>query len=218
MKINPRIFWANVKSLRIENEWSQAQLAIQIGLDSKTYSNKERMAPKVSVDLAQKIAEVLQTTVEDLAAGDEPTEPLFDPEIVSFFNAVRAKRESMGINQKEMAEKLGMKPNNWNNKESGKVAKLSTSLMEQIASVLNCTVDELREEKKPAEDAKNVDRVQVVSSDIEKHREVVTYGNPLCDISHLEEPIQKFISKKENKDIIEKLIKDFVLRRYMGEE
>lgn len=206
MKINPRIFWMNVKNLRINNEWSQTELATKVEIDSKTYSNKERMAPKVSMELAEKIAKVFGTTVEKLVAGEEPDEPLFDPEIVSFFNAVRIKRESLGISQKVMAEKLGMKPNNWNNKESGRVAKLSTSLMEQIASVLNCTVDELKGEKKRTEGVKSVaprtDQVRVVSSDVEKSKEIVAHNSLSYDMSHLPQFVQEFISDKDNANLI----------------
>lgn len=211
MKINPRIFYANVRALRMENEWSQAQLAVKVGLDPKNYSNKERgSANRVPMDLAEKIAEVFGTTVESLATGEEPEEPLFDPEIVSFFSRVRTKRESLGISQKVMAERLDMSPTNWSTKESGKISRLPSSLVQQIAEVLGCTVEELRGENVSVNPAVTVDVV------VEKPKE--SHSNSSYSISHLSEPIQRFISKKENKEIVEKSIKDFVLLQYMGEE
>jgi len=199
MKINPRIFYANVRVLRVQNEWSQAQLAAKIGLDPKTYSNKERaIANRVPMDLAEKIAEVFGTTVESLATGEIPEEPLFDPEIVNFFSRVKNKRESLGISQKSMAERLDMSPTNWQTKESGKVSRLPSSLVQQIAEVLGCTIEELRGEKEsvkphvPSEE-------RVVEVAIEKP---ATFNSSLYDISHLPGFVQEFLSDKINKDYI----------------
>ena len=203
MKINPRVFWMNVKSFRISNEWSQADLASKVGLDPKNYSNKERgIANRVPMDLALKIAEALGTTVESLATGEEPEEPLFDPEIVSFFNNVRIKRESLGISQKAMAEILGMSPTNWQTKESGKVARLPSSLAEKIAEALGCTVDELREEKETMKPP--ISNTYQVT---EKPKEILPHSNnTLFDMSHLPQFVQRFISNKDNADFITNIV------------
>lgn len=218
-KINPRVFYANVRAMRDDKEWTQAQLAAKIGLDAKTYSNKERaIANRVPMDLAQKIAEALGTTVESLATGEEPEEPLFNPEIVSFFNRVRNKRESMGISQKAMAELLDMSPTNWQTKESGKVTRLPSSLMEQIAKVLGCTLDELREEKtilNPINVVSSIDKVQVIDNVVEKPRETVAPNSSAYDMSHLPKFVQRFISNPENKEFITNMI-DKELERIQG--
>lgn len=220
MKINPRIFYANVRALRIDNELSQAQLAVKIGLEPKNYSNKERgIANRVPMDLALKIAEALGTTVETLATGDEPEQPLFDPAIVSFFNNVRIKRESLGISQKAMAEMLNMSPTNWQTKESGKVARLPSSLAEEIARVLGCTVDELKKENVEynKNNAKNfeIDENQgrVMDDVIEKSKEIVSQSNSSYDMSHLRQFVQRFISNKENEDFITDMIAEELDRR-----
>jgi len=213
-KINPRVFYANVRKLRQDNEWSQSQLAAKVGLDAKTYSNKERaIANRVPMDLAQKIAEALETTVEALAAGEEPEEPMFDPEIVSFFNRVRIKRESLGISQKDMAKLLNMSPTNWSTKEQGKVTRLPSSLMEQIAKVLGCTLDELRGKNEPVNVVPSVDQRVVVDTIAEKPKEIATQNNSPYDMSHLRPFVQRFISNPENEDFITEKIAEELDKR-----
>lgn len=81
---------------------------------------------------------------KNLTTNKESEEPLYDPEIVSFFNKVRAKRRFLEMSQVEMAKKMGMSLGNWQRKESGRSKRLPILLIEQISKVLGCTVDELK--------------------------------------------------------------------------
>lgn len=142
-KINPAIFWANVKELRLDKDWTQAYVAGKLGIDPKSYSCKELgRQNRVLRSFAVKVAEIFETTVEILSAGkieEAPPHPF-----AVFFEKVRERRELMGISQGVMAERLGMSRTNWNAKEQCKISKHpGNTLIVKIAEVLQCTVDEL---------------------------------------------------------------------------
>jgi transcriptional regulator with XRE-family HTH domain len=203
MSINPRVFWLNVRSIREKKGWSQQQIADKLEMNVKNYNSKERgFAARLPLEQAEKVAEILGTTVEELSKGEAPGEPLVNPEVASFWNNVRVRRERLQLSQKDVADKLGMSAQNYQAKESGKAAKLPADLVEQVAKVLGCTVDELKEMQKEVLD----DKLK------ERECEVNNSGEYIYDISHLPEFVQEYLSNRSNT----KSISDFVFRQLMN--
>jgi transcriptional regulator with XRE-family HTH domain len=195
MRANLETFWQNTKYLREIRGLSQQYMADMAGINRDKYSNYERgILVKLPMDIAEAVAKALDTTVEDLLQRKGLGEPLIDPKVQSFWKAVRAKRESMGISQAEMANRLNMSSNNYSAKECGKAAKLPPALKEQVAEALGCTVDELTKNQ----EEQTVEEKQVDS--------MIVSSNSKYNIDHLPESIQKFIADKENKDIVIELL------------
>ncbi|WP_378955818.1 helix-turn-helix transcriptional regulator [Pelosinus sp. sgz500959] len=218
MKINDRIFWANTKALREERGWTQPEISEKLGINHRSYNNLERgFASKMPKDLAKKIADLFETSIEALSTGEEP-EPLVDPEIVNFWKNAKARRESLELSQATVAERMGMSPQGYQTKEIGKASRLPNSLALKVAEALECSVEELWGNKsKSVNVVSNVNQELVVDSITEQPKEtVISSGNSLYDMSHLDEPIQKFISDKENADIITKNIKDLIVQQWMN--
>lgn len=220
MKMNDRIFWANTKALREERGWTQPEISEKLGINHRSYNNLERgFASKMPKDLARKIAELFETSIEALSTGDEP-EPLVDPDIVKFWNNAKARRESLELSQAAVAERMGLSPQGYQTKEVGKASRLPNSLALKVAEALECSVEELWGNKdKSVKIVSNVDQERVIDSIVEKPKEtVVSPSNSSYDMSHLEEPIQKFISDKKYKNKVTEAIKDLIIREYMEKE
>jgi len=199
MKINNRVFFANTKALREDKGWSQPEISEKLGINYRSYNNLERgFATKMPKGLASKIAELFETTVEELSMGDEPDEPLIDPEIVKFWNNAKARREELGLSQATIAERIGIHPKNYQAKEVGRAAKLPKDLALKVAEALECTVEELR-----GDESKTINEEDVNASKTEDSIKTETLNNkPLCDISHLPPTVQRFISDKANANLI----------------
>lgn len=208
MVINNRVFWMNVRSFREKLGWSQLELAQKLGLDPKNYNNKERgFAAKLPIDLAEQIAGILGTTIEELSKGDAPEEPLVSPEVANFWRNVRIRREKLQLSQKDMATKLGISPQNWQTKESGKATRLSSELAQKVADALECTVDELKEEEGLA----GIVKLSLIASEkqersleivTEKTKETLDSSSSSYDISHLPPFVQRFLGNKDYEDLI----------------
>ena len=215
MRINPRVFWGNVKALREDSDLTQVEFSEMIGVKYRSYNNIEKFqTSKVTMALAQKVAEALETSVEALATGEVPDEPLVDPEVANFWRNAKARRESLNLSQGDVAERLQMNPKNYQAKESCRAVTLSNSLALQVAEALECTVEELRENE-----SKTIDEEDANASKTEDSIKTETLNNkPLYDIGHLEEYIQKFISDKKNEKRVKESIKDLIIRDYMEKE
>lgn len=205
MELNSRVFWHNVRIAREAKGWSQQQIADQLGMNVKNYNAKERgYSVKLSLALAEKIAEILGITIDELTKGEVPEEPLVSPEIANFWNNVRTRREKLQLSQKDIAEKLGMSTQNYQSKESGRAAKLPADLAEQVAKILNTSIDELHKI-----DNKNQTTQETLTENI-----ITSNLNNKYDIGHLPESVARFLSDKSN----EKTIINMVLEYFMNKK
>jgi transcriptional regulator with XRE-family HTH domain len=65
-----------IKTLRKEAGWSQGELATKVGTDARQVSRYENGRITPSLDVAMRIAEVLNTSLDHLAFDDIPRRPL----------------------------------------------------------------------------------------------------------------------------------------------
>lgn len=203
MEINQRIFWKNVRKMRERKGWSQQIMSEKIGMNVKNYNTKERgFSSKLPIDLAEQIAKALNTTVSLLLDGEEPEESLINPEYENFWNNVKSRREKLNLSQADVAEMLGMSPQNYQAKESCRAAKLPAELAQQVADVLDCSVDELMTMK--------------VEQSTKRYTEEIVANNSEYDISHLPEGVAKFLSDKNNEKIIISMVVDHLMKATMN--
>ncbi len=216
MEINKKVFWANTKALREDKGWTQPEISEKLGINYRSYNNLERgFASKLPIELAKKIADLFETTIEELSQGEEPEEPLVDPEIINFWKNVKSRRLKLGLSQEDMAKKLAMSAQNFQTKEAGKAAKLPSHLVKQVAEALGCTVDELKGEKDG-----RVNVIAIPAPDVVQERVMNTVidrpmsnNSPSYDISHLPESVQRFISDISNASLITNLVVDYLMNK-----
>jgi transcriptional regulator with XRE-family HTH domain len=176
--INHRLFWKNVKELRENKRLSQQQVANALNMNTKNYNGYERgMVKTLSPELAESVASVLESTVEELSKGEIPEEPLVRPEIYSFWQNVRVKREKLGLSQGDMAELLGMSSQNYQAKEAGRAVKLPSDLMEKVAGILDCTVEDLKDSPSQPEKVPTVDVIESQKLDYSYPTDVIKWMN-----------------------------------------
>ena len=199
MKLNPKVFWGNVKHLREEKGFTQQKFADLIDYNYKNYSNKERgLAANVDMYLAQKVAEALETTIEDLGQGDESEfQSTVAPNVAAFWRNLRTRREELGKRQVEIADKLGISANNYSTKEALKAPRLSSKLMQDVASALETTVEALTgsEQLQP-----RLTPVQSIQPPVIVEKPRITKSDTLFDLGHLPKRIREFIADPKNKD------------------
>jgi transcriptional regulator with XRE-family HTH domain len=74
-----------LKTLRLEKDWSQGELAEQVGADGRQISRYENGHITPSADVLVKLAQVLDCSVDHLLLEDAPRRPLSieDPDLAT---------------------------------------------------------------------------------------------------------------------------------------
>ncbi|WP_416050270.1 helix-turn-helix domain-containing protein [Cupriavidus basilensis] len=133
-------FAHNLRRLREERGWSQDDLAARIQSDRTSISRIERLAPNVALDKVALLAAALGVDARDLLSmgsrdaritatrGVSPT-----PQLVGA--AVRRHRESAGISQRELGDRVGLDRNHISRIELGST-NIALDTFEKVATAL----------------------------------------------------------------------------------
>ena len=67
---------SNFKYFRLKKHLSQADLAKELGITTQAMSNYERGTRTADYDTLKKLAQILDTTIDDLLSDEVPAEPV----------------------------------------------------------------------------------------------------------------------------------------------
>jgi transcriptional regulator with XRE-family HTH domain len=114
---------------------SQEALGIPLGLDRNTVSRMERNAPNMSISKAVAVAEALGTSVAEMLGG------IGSQKSAAEINAgvaqrIRQIRGELNLNQRELAERIGVDRNWVSAVESGK-RNVTLQTLEKFAVALS---------------------------------------------------------------------------------
>jgi len=117
------MYGGKIRSIRLLRGFSQEYMAEKLGIDQTKYSRIETGAQKLSVDMVQKIATVLDVSMTDITNN----EPLIIQNIASNYGA-QGRIENFYADQKELFEKqLASK-----DKEIDRLSKQIEQLMKML--------------------------------------------------------------------------------------
>ena len=135
--INAKVFWSNVRRLREDLDKTQTETAIAVGLNPSYYSNLERgMQKSVNPITAEKVADFLGTTVDELRKGQPPKPSVF-------WQNVKQRRALLDVSQAEMSVALGITTQGYTYKEAAAAEKVKKTEAAIIARKLETTVADL---------------------------------------------------------------------------
>ena len=132
------IIGENIRAARKAKGLSQRELAQKLGVTSQNISNWETGFSKPTIKSLKFLAQDLDTTIDRLT-----TEGGFENEEESntIGRNIRAARESAGLSQRQLAEKLDMGYQQLNKYELG-LRIPGTKILSRIAGDLNISVDQ----------------------------------------------------------------------------
>lgn len=87
-KSSNKIFGKRLLSLRKERGWSQPEVGRKIGTSGAIIGRYERSEITPSVDVAQRLAEAFDVTLDYLLAEDELPQVLKDPEMLERWRSI----------------------------------------------------------------------------------------------------------------------------------
>nr|DAT29902.1 MAG TPA: Repressor protein CI [Caudoviricetes sp.] len=129
-----------LQAMRISAGMSQAQLAYRAGTSYTTlsaYENGRRNVRNMSDDLASRIADALQCSVDDVRASIDTPNPS---------SKLKEMRRAAGIKQVELGRQIGVTQAAISAYERG-IRPIPDDVAERIAAVLHCTPAEIKEDQ-----------------------------------------------------------------------
>ncbi len=153
----PQLFGVKLRRARLERQWTQVELAQQLGLAAHVHISKlEVNKDQPSLSLAVRAARILQISMDYLLRDTMPVENLVTSDSVARCNAsieqsfgarLKTLRLQHNLNQRELAEKLGITSRAYIatlEKEQDKLP--SIDLVVKIADLFGVTTDYLLQE------------------------------------------------------------------------
>ena len=132
-----------LKALRKKKGYTQEKMSNLLEIGQSAYAKWEKGRTQPNLEQLVKIANILETTTDELLGGDIDCEMNYFMTITNVFpKRLKEMRLKRGMTQKELGEKVGVKQNTFTNWEKGKREPSFENLVKLVA-ILGTTSDYL---------------------------------------------------------------------------